>query len=378
MVVGVLLPMGALHAVGITPSTIVVHHVLPTQRIVRTVSLSVPSSVRAQTFAVSAQGSGATLIELSSGRVVVAPETTKVDYAFTIAPLGAAQGAYEASVIFADIGKHATVQAQVQARVEFSVGAEERRAFSIENVSLENTEVAQAVPVHFTVRNSGNTNVRLDKMVLTLRQRTGLKNSIESVIPVSEIPVIPPFTTQALTVYSTSSFSQGSYDGMIEFFEDNKKQAVFRNLSVRVYPATPLAHGSKFLEVHANKTKVKRGETVQVMGTLKNFSQASLKPVLYAVVLRNGVVADVLRSATFSVEQGKEAQVTVPWRPRRTGTYTLDTYFTYGPYETEHKELVVEVGDATPLLITLIYVALALLACMLGVLLLRSWREWVA
>ena len=274
--------------------------------------------------------------------------------------------------MFSDQAK--AVNAAVQVAVRFSVAAQEQRAYTVENITLENTEVAQAMPMRFTVRNTGNTAVRMDKIVLTLRATRGIAQTLESVIPVSEIPIVEPFTTQVVTVYTSRSFPAGLYRGEVGIFEHNEEQGSVANIPVRVYPATSLAFGSKFLDASINKTKVKAGEKVTIEGTLKNVSKTPLQPVLYAVIHRRGLVLDVVRSVPLTVAPGQEAKVSALWRAHRAGDHVIETYFTYGAYETEHKELLVHVASRTPLLVYFIYLGIILLSCMIAYLLIGSWR----
>ncbi len=350
-------------ALGVTPSTVVVENIMPGTSLVRTVNITAPPSALERTLTVEVKGNQAPWLELSSNNLSLPSGVSSVPYVFTLVPTSRMAGWQEALLAFGELPSESrgNLTSRVEIKVRILVSKEEHHAFSLENVGFKNVERGEPLPLSLTVRNIGNVAVRMDKIAIGLRPGKS-RTVLQSVIPVEDIPLISPFTTQTFTVVTDSSFPAGAYRAEVKIFEAGREAAQFKDLPVHVYQPAPLRHGSKFLSAQARPTKVRAGQTVVVTGLLKNEGLEAIKPVLYATIKRRGLVEDVARSMERQVAPGQEQEYKLTVKPRRVGQYALDVYFIYDESETDHKIFTLIVAARSPWYIYIIYILLILLS----------------
>lgn len=375
-------------ALGISPTPIVRDNVANGVKMEEHVKIMRSDIIGNAIIEVNLFGEAARYLQFDKKTLIIPEGQTEIDYTFYIAPQGAQNGRHEGFVTFVrkatDYGKKfagsgASVQEAISARVIFTIVDHEVKTFQISDVKFEDTELGLPIIFSFFLRNSGNVDIRPDRVELTMVDITDQTSVFKKTYEQKDIEVIPPGGQKAFSLTMDQKMPQGQYDASAVFYMNNVVVYRADHKTLRILPPGSLGQGADFTTFSSDKPNYSENELSEITGVLKNTGSIALNTAFVAEVYKDGKRLDILRSKDKIVLKGQQGHYTNDYRFQNYGEYKLKGYFEYGSNKTPYKELTIQVlapsgvNNSMRLVIIIIFVIAILLVC--GILVVRHSRH---
>lgn len=337
-------------ALGISPSPIVRDNVANGMRMEEHVRLLRSSSVGDAHIEVTLNGEGARYLEFSDKIIIIPDGQKSIDYKFYISPVNAPNGKHEALVVFIQksvskiTGAGASVQEGIASKVIFNVVDHEVKSYQIFDVKFENTELGLPLIFSFYFSNTGNVDVRPDRVELAMVDVTDDTNVFKKTFGQSDIEIVPPGGRKEFTFSMDPKLPQGEYNVSALFYINNVEIYRVDNLLVKILPPGSLGQGAEFSTFISDKPQYSQDELAEITGILENTGSIALNSAFITEVYKNDKRTDILRSKDKIVLKGQKGNFSNNYRFTDSGEYKLKGYFEYGSNKTADKELIIVVG----------------------------------
>lgn len=384
------LPSDAAHATGVSPSEIYAENVLNNQKLEKKVTVTRGTDEGELTFDVEARGKDSRYLELPSKTVTIHDGERSASYTFYIYPQSAAQGEYEASILFIesfqgnppesfaqDSGQRVIyVREGAVATVHFTVSDKQIRMYSVEHVVTEDTERGLQPVLRYIMRNTGNVDVRPDRVDVNVQLATDPTHAASVSLAASDFTYVPPGQQMEEIVYLPLDLEEGNYVMGVDFYLDDEKLFSQNGLHFTVYPSGTLSQEVRITDFATDAETAFTGELILLRASVQNVGSVVTNAVVFVQVIRDGKAVDLLRSDDMTLAVNRTGKTTFSYRPQKAGVYTFKSYAAYGITETAPQSVAVHVkGKFSLAFLIAVPAGIGLLFLLILILSVRYWLK---
>lgn len=227
------------HAIGVSPSKIVVENLRQDSIVKKEVHISRSDAFRKDYYIVEKSGTGSDYIELSKNFLILEKGEQKTFFSLYIKPADADEGRYVAFVLLVpDLSKYGDsqsvgMQSSVGFSVEFSVIKGEYSDLAVSEIFVNSDHENDTFNITFNAANKGNTEESIDEVNVFLKNvSTGevFMKKIESGF------VLDPFTEYSFEVPYGEKIEWGIYKAKVQVLSDGAMLGERDEIPVSVNP----------------------------------------------------------------------------------------------------------------------------------------------
>lgn len=370
----------AVWGIGLTPSGIEVHGLLPGQQVERVFYVVRGHPASAEQGIVKFSGPLAGYVRLKNSTTELKEHETQTPVPFIINTGKLGAGTYLVPVKISaapapksgNVGVGSGVVAGVQGTISFSVTNDAVESYVIQAVSLRENEKGAPFGFTYVFVNTGNVDSRPTRIELSYVDLQNSAITYSEVIPSELLPLIPAFSQQVVHILAKAQPDIGNYQGRLIFYGKDG-QVVFQNdnLLYQIWPRGTLAQKGQLEAFQSDKRQYKPGETVKLSAQFRNIGQVSLQGKFVMELFHKNTRLDVVQRDAGFLPVGATAEFEEFFRPQKGGAYRAVAYVTYGPFKGPELVEHFRVGELRPiLLLSAIGAITVVLALILG------WRHW--
>lgn len=358
------------HALGVTPSEISVSDILRNSSQTAYVTLSKENSQRSKemTYSTEVRSDYPGVLKIES-EVSIPAGSISAQIPFTIDPGTLANGSYSAILVFHEKGAStdsisgagAAVTPGVAVRVGFTVGGEEHVSYEVRDLQVSPTETDDAVPIEFTIINSGNVSWRPEYAEIVFADQADSANVVTARIEGTDIDVVSPGATATVTLDIDTHLIQGTYIATLIVYDSGAEVARIASQPFDVFPPNTLAQSGELHTVTANKNTFQENERIQIAGDFENTGDVRVSSKLVISILKNNSVVDIRTTDPIDIDVGESTQLSDTFLLERSGTYTLNVLAEYGNKKTPVQTLTITVKAGWRSYIP--YILIGLISC---------------
>ncbi|GEM_PF-7022361 len=353
LLIGVMCTRSVALAIGIAPSMINFDNMRNGQKQAVEMTLMRTDPTGAVNFNISVSGEAAQFIDLPANSFYLSADAKNGKYTFYINPVGASNGLHTANLLFVgssgDVKKGETgsvMKIGVGARVNFTITENQIKNYTISNVYLATVEEGGAPFLNFYINNSGNVEVRPDKINYKVQDVTDGANFKTGQILADEMNFTPPWESSGKNYAALKEpMPIGVYKVSADFYDNNNIKQSFEDLNLQVVPKGTLKQSGEFISFKLNGDKFSNNDLLKFEAVANSSGEATIEPVLYIEIKLNGKTIDLIKSDKKSIPGDQRANFVVTHRLSADGDYEADAYFEYGFQQTEHKKINFSIGN---------------------------------
>jgi hypothetical protein len=305
-------------------------------------------------YGIKAIGDGGKYIVITQDTMILPKGESKVPYTFSIAPTGAPNGEYKATVLFQGIadpnasgaGGDVAFYPGTSVTVLFSITDEEIRSMEVKKARTQQIiETDTDVPIEMVVANTGNVDIAPDRIVLTLTDVTDPTNVITLEAAGADIPVVGPGLEEPVSFgLAGSSLPLGNFTAKLDAYFN--EELVFSNEEpLKVAPLGSLAQSLETSDLEVNGDVFEPNDLVKFTMDVKNDGEGASKAILYVWLSKDGKEIDLLRGEEKTIPKSQSAELLVSFKPEELGEYQAKGYIEYGVQESPKSEVAFSVQE---------------------------------
>ncbi|OGH65015.1 MAG: hypothetical protein A2821_00880 [Candidatus Magasanikbacteria bacterium RIFCSPHIGHO2_01_FULL_41_23] len=344
-------------AIGISPGTLEAENLANGVDISRTLILTNTASEEDVFFSIKARGEAASYISLPKSPIVIPAGQNRANIDIHIKPMNAQNGKHTAELEFMSqpnpnkvinsSGNSVSITSGVIAHVVFTVTDQQIKTMFISNVSADDTEIDKPVIFGFSLLNTGNVDVKPERIDAVFVDITDPANIISETISGSSLEYVLPGELSRINAGLTKNLPLGEYSASFSFYLDDKVISTLKtDRIIKVWPTGTLAQAGSFDSFKINGNTFESGDLVKLTGLFTNTGGVVLDPIWYVEITKDGKIIDLMRAEKKTVGKGQNVEYTLTFRPDSKGEYTFDAYFEYGIKKTAHKLETIIVSSA--------------------------------
>ncbi len=338
----------SVHALGLSPPTMVVDGLLRGTTQTRTVTLfRAPEDIGNVYIKVQPDEKSTEFFILDETQIVMVEGQTQIDYEFEITPGDAANGDYEWKLRFLKtpdptapvVGAGVSVITGVTAQLLVTVGGEEVLAYTLDGIYGDPTEEGLEAFVTYTVSNTGNVDWRPTEIVFAFFDVSGERVGDYTLTKEEIEPVQAGQTSQSFNVSVPVELVRGSYTVSATFYDGETEVGSLESTQpFEVYAPGTLAQSGTLKGLSVNKDLFFPGEKAKLTATFQNDGEILLTALLVTELSRDGQILDLLRGQEIEVNPGEEFVFTEWLDTSEEGDYQVNAYVEYGKKQTEAQQ----------------------------------------
>ncbi len=363
-----------MQALGISPAAITIDNVGPDNIIEKTLYISRSQYAEAETAKIYILGTAAPYLSLPGGEDLILPagqQTTPFTLVLSSGSLAA--GDYQATIT---VNKQPNENIQLeqgsagslilegtQGQINFTVINSAVESYTIQDVSIADTEEGQPLGFSFIINNTGNVDARPTSIDFLAVDQQDPENTYHEIISEADITITPAFQTMRVDFQLAGNpLKQGNYKVTITFYHDDTVIYQIDSLGLQVFPPGTLQQAGLLNSFATDKSDYQSGEIVKFIGRFQNSGTIGLEASLVTEIFYKDERIEVIKEDPLFIPINALVDLESLYTPAKGGDYTAQGYVSFGPYKTEVLEAQFKVKEVSPWLLIIILAGATIVA----------------
>ncbi|HEX9664311.1 MAG TPA: hypothetical protein VGA49_00665 [Patescibacteria group bacterium] len=349
-------------SLGISPSRVVVDHLLRGSHYEKTIVLSRSDASQALNFQVDFEGEAADWVSTNYGRSFTIPTEVQrfpVNVMVDV-PADTANGTYEGRLVFKGAPTETTrpegqnvVSFNVNAilNLELTVVGDQVLDYQVSTVKVPNIEEGTPISVYLVVQNNGNVAARPTRLQVDFYDK--FQKVLLDSVSVTEMNSVEAFRTGNVIADINTNLGVGQYWAFIKVYRDG--QVIMETkVPFDILEIGSLEKRGEFREL-LFKRQVNVGEVQKFTGIFENLGATPVFAKLVLEISRGDQLVDVVEGDRIRVERGKTGNTVAYYTPSTAGVYSVRAHINYDNKTTDVKDAQMVVrGIVTSMIVTAI------------------------